>query len=61
MKSGYTLVHDIEVAGLPWEEVDEITRGCAPAHERDAVPVRPALYPAPGKGIAIEERRPLPY
>jgi hypothetical protein len=53
-----TLVFDIEVAGMHWEEVDEITRGYLLAREpdparRDAVPERTALYPGLGKVIAI--------
>jgi DNA polymerase III epsilon subunit-like protein len=53
-----TIVFDIEVAGFPWKEVDEITRGylvgrARDAEERDAVPERTALYPGLGKIIAI--------
>ena len=53
-----TLVFDIEVAGLSWEEIDEITRGYLLARERDperreAVPERTALYPGLGKVIAV--------
>ncbi|MAF67553.1 MAG: 3'-5' exonuclease [Planctomycetes bacterium] len=53
-----TLVFDIEVAGFPWEEVDEITRGYLLKRERnperrDAVPERTALNPGLGKIIAI--------
>lgn len=53
-----TLVFDIEVAGLSWEEIDEITRGYLLAREREperrqAVPERTALYPGLGKVIAI--------
>lgn len=53
-----TLVFDIEVAGLRWEEIDEITRGYLLAREsdpakRDAVPERTALYPGLGKVVAI--------
>ncbi len=53
-----TIVFDIEVAGLPWEEVDEITRGyllsrAKSPEERDAVPERTALVPGLGKVIAI--------
>ena len=53
-----TIVFDIEVAGYPWEEVDEITRGYLLGREkdperRDAVPERTALYPGLGKVIAI--------
>lgn len=52
------IVFDIEVAGFPWEEVDEITRGYLLNRERDpkrrdAVPERTALYPGLGKVIAI--------
>jgi 3'-5' exonuclease len=51
-------VFDIEVAGLPWEEVDEITRGYLLARarspeDRDAVPERTALVLGLGKVIAI--------
>ncbi|MCC7013208.1 MAG: ribonuclease H-like domain-containing protein [Planctomycetes bacterium] len=53
-----TIVFDIEVAGLPWEEVDEITRGyllnrARNDSDRDAVPERTALYPCLGRVIAI--------
>lgn len=53
-----TIVFDIEVAGLPWEEVDEITRGyllsrAKTPEDRDAVPERTALLPGLGKVIAI--------
>jgi hypothetical protein len=53
-----TIVFDIEVAGQPWEEVDEITRGYLLARartpeDRDAVPERTALVPGLGKVIAI--------
>ncbi len=53
-----TFVFDIEVAGFPWEEVDEITRGYLLGRERDparreAVKERMALYPGLGKVIAI--------
>jgi 3'-5' exonuclease len=52
------IVFDIEVAGFPWEEVDEITRGYLLNRERDperrnAVPERTALNPGLGKVIAI--------
>lgn len=55
---GYTLVYDIEVAGYPWEEVDEITRAYLLAREKDAerreaVPDRTALYPGLGRVVAI--------
>jgi len=55
---GYTLVYDIEVAGYPWEEVDEITRGYLVAREKDesrrsAVPERTALFPGLGRVVAI--------
>jgi len=58
MTDSSTLVVDIEVAGLPWEEIDEITRGYLLAREsepskRDAVPERTALFPGLGKVIAI--------
>lgn len=53
-----TIAFDIEVAGFPWEDVDEITRGYLLERERDparreAVPERTALYPGLGKVIAI--------
>ena len=53
-----TIAFDIEVAGFPWEEVDEITRGYLLARartpeEREAVSERTALYPGLGKVIAI--------
>jgi hypothetical protein len=53
-----TFVFDIEVAGFPWEEVDEITRGYLVSRERDpsrrdAVKERTALFPGLGKVIAI--------
>ena len=53
-----TIAFDIEVAGFPWEEVDEITRGyllhrARDEREREAVPERMALYPGLGKVIAI--------
>lgn len=53
-----TLVFDIEVAGFPWIEVDEITRGYLLEREQDpvrraSVPERTALYPGLGKVIAI--------
>jgi hypothetical protein len=53
-----TISFDIEVAGFPWEEVDEITRGyllqrARSPEERDAVPERTALMPGLGKVIAI--------
>ncbi|MEW6072062.1 MAG: ribonuclease H-like domain-containing protein [Planctomycetota bacterium] len=53
-----TIAFDIEVAGFPWEEVDEITRGylltrARDDKEREAVPERMALYPGLGKVIAI--------
>jgi 3'-5' exonuclease len=52
------LAFDIEVAGLEWEEVDEVTRGYLLERARDdaeraAVPERTALYPGLGKVIAI--------
>lgn len=52
------IAFDIEVAGFPWDEVDEITRGYLLNRERDpsrrdAVPERTALYPGLGKVIAI--------
>ncbi|MFT7669573.1 MAG: hypothetical protein ACI8X5_002278 [Planctomycetota bacterium] len=56
-----TITFDIEVAGLPWEEVDESTRDYLKRRERDpsrreAVKDRLALYPGLGKVIAIGMR-----
>jgi hypothetical protein len=53
-----TIAFDIEVAGFPWEEVDELTRGYllsreSDAEKRDIVPERTGLYPGLGKVIAI--------
>lgn len=53
-----TITFDIEVAGFPWEEIDEITRGyllnrARTPEEREAVPERMALYAGLGKVIAI--------
>jgi DNA polymerase elongation subunit (family B) len=53
-----TIAFDIEVAGFPWNEVDEITRGyllnrAKSPEDRDAVPERTALFPGLGKVIAI--------
>lgn len=53
-----TIAFDIEVAGFPWEEVDEITRGyllnrARDEAERETVPERTALFPGLGKVIAI--------
>lgn len=53
-----TISFDIEVAGFPWEEVDEITRGyllnrARSPEDRDAVPERTALQVGLGKVIAI--------
>ena len=53
-----TIAFDIEVAGFPWEEVDEITRGyllsrARSPEDREAVSERTALYPGLGKIIAI--------
>src|SRR5215207_5002433 len=53
-----TIAFDIEVAGFPWGEVDESTRGyllnrARTPEDRDAVPERTALYPGLGKVIAI--------
>lgn len=53
-----TFVFDIEVAGFPWEEIDEITRGylterARDAEEREAVRDRTALLPGLGRVIAI--------
>lgn len=52
------IAFDIEVAGFPWEEVDEITRGYLVQREHDeerraAIPDRTALYPGLGKVVAI--------
>jgi len=53
-----TIAFDIEVAGFPWEEVDEITRGyllsrARTDEDREAAPERTALFPGLGKVIAI--------
>ena len=53
-----TIAFDIEVAGFPWEEVDEITRGYLLSRaredkDRDALPDRTGLFPGLGKIIAI--------
>ena len=53
-----TIAFDIEVAGNPWGEVDEITRGyllnrARTPEDRDAVPEKTALFPGLGKVIAI--------
>lgn len=53
-----TIAYDIEVAGFPWEEVDEITRGYLLSREgekerREVVQERTGLYPGLGKIIAI--------
>ncbi len=53
-----TLVYDIEVAGLPWDEVDPETQAYLLRKARDeraraAVPERLALVPGLGKVIAI--------
>ena len=53
-----TIAFDIEVAGFPWEEVDEITRGYLLARarspeDREVVHERTALYLGLGKVIAI--------
>ncbi len=53
-----TIAFDIEVAGFPWEEVDEHTRGYLLARakeekDRDALPERTGLFPGLGKIIAI--------
>jgi hypothetical protein len=49
-----TVAFDIEVAGFPWEEVDEITRGYllsreAEKEQREAIPERTGLYPGSGR------------
>ncbi len=54
----HTIAFDIEVAGFPWEEVDEITRGYLlnrtfDEREREALPERTGLIPGLGKVIAI--------
>jgi DNA polymerase elongation subunit (family B) len=56
--SNSKIIFDIEVAGFPWEEVDEATRGYLLTRERDperrdAIPDRMALYPGLGRVIAI--------
>ena len=53
-----TIALDLAVAGYPWEEVDEITRGylvnrAKSEEERAAVPDRTALFIGLGKVIAI--------
>jgi hypothetical protein len=52
-----TIAFDIEVAGFPWGEVDEITRGYllnrAGPEARDDVPESTGLHPGLGKVIAI--------
>ena len=52
-----TIAFDIEVAGFPWSEVDEITRGYllnrAKPEDRDGVPESTGLHPGLGKVIAI--------
>lgn len=53
-----TITFDIEVAGFPWDDVDEITRGyllgrARDEREREALPERMALFPGLGKVIAI--------
>jgi DNA polymerase elongation subunit (family B) len=53
-----TLVFDIEVAGFPWDEVDEITRGyllsrARTPEDRESVSERTALFTGLGKVIAI--------
>ncbi|HED65528.1 MAG TPA: 3'-5' exonuclease [Planctomycetes bacterium] len=53
-----TIAYDIEVAGYPWEEVDEITRAyllqrARTEEAREAVPERTALFPGLGKIITI--------
>src|SRR5262245_51667468 len=52
------LAFDIEVAGLEWEEIDEVTRGYLLERERDetkrsSVPDQTALFLGLGKVIAI--------
>jgi 3'-5' exonuclease len=52
------IAFDIEVAGFPWEEVDEITRAyllqrAKTEEDRASQPERTALYPGLGKIIAI--------
>lgn len=53
-----TVAFDIEVAGLPWEDVDDATREyllgrASDAEAREGIPNRTALYPGLGKVIAI--------
>src|SRR5262245_9583456 len=53
-----TIAFDIEVAGFPWEEVDEHTRGyllnrARDEKDREALPERTGLFPGLGKIIAI--------
>lgn len=57
-RAGATIAFDIEVAGFPWEEVDEITQGyllkkARDERDRESMPERMALYPGLGKIIAI--------
>ncbi|MDZ4772821.1 MAG: ribonuclease H-like domain-containing protein [Planctomycetota bacterium] len=58
MTQQQTIAFDIEVAGFPWEEVDEITRGYLLSRakaeaDREAVPERTGLFPGLGKIVAI--------
>lgn len=58
MTAASTIVYDIEVAGLPWEEVDEITRGYLlgrqqSEEDKESVRDRTALFPGLGKVVAI--------
>jgi 3'-5' exonuclease len=53
-----TLVFDIEVAGFPWDEVDEPTqryllKRARNNSDREAIPERTGLYPGLGTVIAI--------
>ena len=53
-----TVAFDIEVAGIPWDEVDDVTREyllgrASDAEAREGIPSRTALYPGLGKVIAI--------
>jgi hypothetical protein len=53
-----TIAFDIEVYGLPWEEIDELTRGylkdrAKSDKERDALEERTALFPGLGRVVVI--------
>jgi hypothetical protein len=53
-----TIAFDIEVAGIPWDEIDDATREyllgrASDAEAREGIPNRTALFPGLGKVIAI--------